>query len=189
MKVFFKDIGRKRKSKLDNRAQGDIGAASSFEAVTVAQPSPTSATTKQQQPDNGAPSAERSTGTTSTSPMVSEDPWARAYDLVQERESQLMADYWKHLVSLQGDTATSADVSTPQSVESVVQRLQETREKKQWRVSLLGNDIKIREQTERLTKFLVWTDSVIKSVVSTQPYAALAWSSVSLLLSVGTLSL
>jgi len=114
------------------------------------------------------------------------DPWARAYEVVQERERELMSDYKRHIASLQDDTAASGDLLTPRTVESVVNKLFEVREKKQWRVSLLGNDVKIRDQVERLAKFLLWSDPVVKNAISAQPYAALAWSGVSILLPVGT---
>lgn len=96
-----------------------------------------------------------------------------------------MEDYKKHLASLQDDTATGADISNRQSIESIVKQLWEDREKKQWRVSLLGKEIKIRAQAERLAKFLLWSDPIVKNALSAQPYAALAWSGVSLLLPVG----
>jgi ankyrin repeat domain-containing protein 50 len=95
-----------------------------------------------------------------------------------------MADYKKHLASLHGGAVTSVDLSTPRSVESVVKQLLKDREDGQWRVSLLGKDVRIREQAEKLAKFLLWTDPIVKSAISAQPYAALAWSGVSLLLPV-----
>lgn len=120
----------------------------------------------------------------SSPPSHGIDPWTRAYEILKNREPGLTVDYKKHLASLRTDTAASADLSTPLSVESIVKQLLEDREKKQWRVSLLGKDTKIREQTERLAKFLLWSDPIVKSAVSAQPYAALAWSGVSLLLPV-----
>jgi hypothetical protein len=113
------------------------------------------------------------------------DPWGRAYKIFREREPELTADYEKHLASLQGDAAASIDLSVPRSVESIVKQLLEDREKKQWRVSLLGRDIKMREQAEKLAKFLLWSDPIVKAALSAQPYAALAWSGVSVLLPVG----
>jgi hypothetical protein len=112
------------------------------------------------------------------------DPWALAFEIFQNRQPELIADYKKHLASLQDDATASADFSNPQSVEAIVNRLLEDREEKQWCVSLLGKDVKIREQAEKLTKFLLWSDPIVKSAVSAQPYAALAWSGVSLLLPV-----
>ncbi|RYP47233.1 hypothetical protein DL768_006676 [Monosporascus sp. mg162] len=74
------------------------------------------------------------------------DPWSRAYEIVRELEPGLLADYRKHLASLQGDTVASADLATPRSVESIVKRLLEERDKKQWRVPLFGKNIGIRKQ-------------------------------------------
>ena len=112
------------------------------------------------------------------------DPWMQAYDILRARQPELIADYEKHLASLHGGTAPSADLSNPRSVESIVKQLLKDREDKQWQVSLWGKDIKVRKQAEKLVKFLLWTDPIVKNAVSAQPYAALAWSGVSLLLPV-----
>ncbi|KAH3399146.1 hypothetical protein KXV40_005491 [Aspergillus fumigatus] len=108
--------------------------------------------------------------------------WARAYSLVEEREHKLIDEYKHQLADPGRDTATKADISSRQSVESLVKQLLDNREKKQWRISLLEKDITLRRQVERLTKFLLWSDPIVKSAVSTQPYAALAWSGVSVFL-------
>lgn len=137
-----------------------------------------------------APAAEASAASTASdalsSPSHGNNPWDRAYQIVQKREPELMADYKTHLASEQGDDIPGADLFTPRSVEVVVQRLAQERETKQWRVSLGGKDIKIREQAENLVKFLLWSDPFVKTAVNSQPYAALAWSGVQLLLPVCT---
>ena len=109
------------------------------------------------------------------------DPWTVAYEIVQEREPELMIDYKKHLASVYGG---DADLSTPRFVESIVNKFLDDREAKQWRVPLLDSDIRIREQVEWLVKFLLWSYSIVKTAVTAQPYAALAWSGASLLLPV-----
>lgn len=96
-----------------------------------------------------------------------------------------MNDLNKHMASLQDDSATTTDLSTSGSVKSFVEQLLDNREKEQWRVSLMGKELKIRQQAERLVKFLLWSDKLVKDALSTQPYAALAWSGVSLILPVG----
>lgn len=106
-------------------------------------------------------------------------PWTRAYKMVQEREGELMADYWKHF---QGDAAAGADLSSRHSVETILNKLLEGRKREQWSFSILGKNVKIREQVERLAKFILWSDPIVQKAVSSQPYAALAWSGVSLLL-------
>ncbi|KAL7915257.1 hypothetical protein GGI35DRAFT_488987 [Trichoderma velutinum] len=111
------------------------------------------------------------------------DTWALAFKIVQERESKLMLAYEEYLSSLQGENAASGDISIPEFIKSIVDRTLEDREKKRWRVSLFGIDVKVKVQVERLTKFLLWSESIVKAAKSSQPYAALAWSGVSLLLS------
>lgn len=130
-----------------------------------------------------------SSDTASSLPSCSLDPWTRAYEMFQGREPELAADYRKHLASLQENTNSNSDLSTPLAVESIVKRLLADREKKQWQVPFLGKDVKIREQTERLAKFVLWSDEIVKSALSAQPYAALAWSGVSLLLPVSSMTL
>ena len=109
------------------------------------------------------------------------DLWEQACKKAFEEEPALMGDYVRHLKS---DLGGSVSLSTSQSVESVVKQLLAERESKQWHFSLLGKDIKIREQADNLAKFLVWSDGIVKGAVSAQPYAALAWSAVQILLPV-----
>lgn len=118
----------------------------------------------------------------STSHQSSErlDLWARAYEILQDRDPELMEDYNKHLATLQDDM----DPSKPVSVESIVNKLMDDREKMQWRISIMGKNIVFRQQLERLGKFLLWSDPLIKDALKVQQSAALAWSGVSLLLSV-----
>lgn len=65
-----------------------------------------------------------------------------------------------------------------------VQLLVEKREENQWRLLFLGKDIKVRKRAEKIAKFLLWTDNIIKKSFSTQPFAALAWLGLSILLPV-----
>jgi hypothetical protein len=195
-------LSRTAKEKPDGEAKGSKGVSSS--PATTSGPSKTSSvTTATTQPaPHKKSSVPRSPSPVPTSPAPAPSPtdqpavsdkapplacvdidlWARAYEIAQERERELMADYKRHIVSLQGDASAGGDLFTSRTVESVVNKLFEAREKKQWRVSLLGNDVKIREQVERLAKFLLWSDPVVKNALSAQPYAALAWSGVSILL-------
>jgi hypothetical protein len=119
--------------------------------------------------------------TVSAAPSTSKspDPWKLAFDKFRKEEPKLVPDYDKHVL---GNAAVSADLSNRESVEAAVKTLLEDREKKQWKIHLPGQDIKIRTQVERFVKILQWSDPLVKDAVSTQPYAALAWSGVSLLL-------
>lgn len=160
-------------------------------SVATASHSPTTVSGAQLQTGQAVVSLSPSAGSSPT-PSISAsqdiDTWNRAYEIAEDREPELMTDYASHLASLQVNPTSKKDISNSEFVEDVVKQLLEDREKKQWRLPLLGNNVIIRKQTEKLAKFLLWSDPVVKSAVSTQPYAALAWSSVSILLPVSLTS-
>ncbi|KAK4084589.1 uncharacterized protein Triagg1_1069 [Trichoderma aggressivum f. europaeum] len=110
------------------------------------------------------------------------DFWALAYTLATERDGELMGDYERHIASLNDVFVASQSFSEPPNVEIYVRMLLEIRQSKKIRISIMEHDITMREQIEKLAKFLLWSDPIVKSAVSAQPYAALAWSGVSLLL-------
>ncbi|KJR84975.1 uncharacterized protein SPSK_08353 [Sporothrix schenckii 1099-18] len=131
------------------------------------------------------PSDTTDTGTEAQTDADDIEPWTAAFHLFQEKSPDLAASYEECLVSLQGMTADDVKLAVPRSVEAVVQTQLKRREGKQWKLPLpSGKTINVRKQTEKLVKFLLYFDPIVKNAVSAQPYAALAWSSVSMLLSV-----
>jgi hypothetical protein len=109
----------------------------------------------------------------------------QAYDKLKEREKDLVTDYEEHLNSCKyGPTTTTDPLSTLESTKVTVTQLLEYRYSKQWRLLWLEADVKVREQLEKLVKFASWSDDIVKQALSAQPYAALAWSAVSILLPV-----
>ncbi|OBT80382.1 hypothetical protein VF21_00914 [Pseudogymnoascus sp. 05NY08] len=118
----------------------------------------------------------------SATPSTSDslDLWKLAYDQFREKGSQeLLVGYDTHVL---GSAPVDTDLSSRKSIETALEKLLKAGENKQWKVSIRGRDVNIRAQVVRLTKILEWSDPFVKSAVSTQPYAALAWSRVSLLL-------
>lgn len=103
--------------------------------------------------------------------------------MLKDREKDLVTDYEEHLSSCK-PTITTDPLSTPESIETTVTQLLEYRHSKQWRLPWLEADVKVREQLEKLVKFASWSDDIVKQALSAQPIAALAWSSVSILLPV-----
>ena len=101
--------------------------------------------------------------------------------MLKEREPELAELYENHLATRDFLTGSL----TPESAKSMVGKLSQEREKKQWQIKLFQKEIKVREQAEKLIKFLLVSDNVIKTALSAQPYAALAWSGVSIVLPVG----
>ncbi|KAI1275359.1 hypothetical protein F5Y07DRAFT_389845 [Xylaria sp. FL0933] len=112
-----------------------------------------------------------------TTKAAHSDIWSDAYEKFSEREPELAEDYETHLASV-----SDVDFSNPNWAQSIVEELQKGREVKQWHFTFHGKNIKLREQAEKLAKVLIWCDGIVKDALSTQPYAALAWSGVSILL-------
>jgi hypothetical protein len=110
------------------------------------------------------------------------DLWSRAYELVQQREGKLMEDYLNHLDTLfiNVPPSTSKDLLNPQYIKCVVNQLFDFREKGGIHVQFPTDNTAAREEIEKLAKFLLWSDTIIKATVNTEPHAALAWSGVSL---------
>ncbi|OGM40069.1 hypothetical protein ABOM_011265, partial [Aspergillus bombycis] len=113
------------------------------------------------------------------------DPWTRAFEIFQERnhDQDLVTIYKNHVGSFQGNTSDiSADSLSPSSVEAAVNKLVKDRERRQWKITINDKEIKIRTQFEKLVKFVLWSDDFVATAVKAQPYAALAWSGVSLIM-------
>ncbi|KAJ5675598.1 hypothetical protein N7462_008495 [Penicillium macrosclerotiorum] len=110
--------------------------------------------------------------------------WTRAFQLFQERDEDkgLMNVYLQHIASFEGHSKKGPDLSDREFVEDVLSRLLATREERIWKITIQSHDIKIRAQFEKILKFLKWSDSLVKGALSSQPYAALAWSGVSLII-------
>lgn len=106
----------------------------------------------------------------------SERLWSQAdQDLCGRAEPGLMDEFEAQL--------GGQPLSNPKSVkEAVIQRLSERQDKK-WHFTLMGKTHTVRDQAQRLVDLLTFSDSIVKLAVSTQPNAALAWTSVSVLLS------
>ncbi|KIH91045.1 ankyrin repeat-containing protein [Sporothrix brasiliensis 5110] len=167
---------------VDNSSPPNHGQAQMSVALAATPASPVIPT-----PPPLNPSDMTNTGTEAQTNADDIEPWTAAFHLFQEKSPDLAASYEKCLVSLLGMTADDVKLAVPRSVETVVQTQLKRREGKQWKLPLpLGKTINVRKQTEKLVKLLLYFDPIVKDAVSAQPYAALAWSSVSMLLSLLT---
>jgi hypothetical protein len=75
---------------------------------------------------------------------------------------------------------------TEERIKQAIQAKLKRRDTRQFIINLAGKSIKVRECGERIAKFVIWSDDIVSTAVSAQPYAALAWVGVSILLPVGT---
>ena len=96
-----------------------------------------------------------------------------------------MADYEEYLASDGSGHSTPANPSlNPELIEIIVRRKLQDREESKWVVHLGTKSYKVRERGEKIIKFILWSKDFISTALSTQPYAALAWSGISILLPV-----
>ena len=108
-----------------------------------------------------------------------------AYESLKLRDPDLVADYENRLAAT---TASSENYPqgplNPELIRAVVERKLQDHEAKKLVLHIRGKPIKVREQGEKVIKFILWSNGFVSAAVSAQPYAALAWSGISLLLPV-----
>ena len=112
----------------------------------------------------------------------SEDLWKQAYDILELREPDLMGAY-KLLLTPIRTNLTDPSLS-PEMIETIVNSKLEDREANQLVINLGKKSVKVREQGEKVITFILWSKDIVSQALSAQPYAALAWSGVSMLLPV-----
>ena len=115
----------------------------------------------------------------------SEDLWKQAYDALELREQDLMCAYMLLLTPTRTNLTASL---SPEMIETIVKSKIEDREANQMVINLGGKSVKVREQGEKVIKFILWSKDIVSQALSAQPYAALAWSGVSILLPVRCLT-
>ncbi|MCJ1264872.1 hypothetical protein MMC22_004747 [Lobaria immixta] len=112
----------------------------------------------------------------------SQDLWMRAYNALERRDPELLAAYASHLTPTYSSTAPTRRALSPELIEAVIETQMHDDEAKKLVFHLGTHSIKVREQGEKVIKFILWSNDFISAAVTAQPYAALAWSGVSVLL-------
>lgn len=120
-----------------------------------------------------------------TNKDLSKDLWANAYKILGDRNPDLIEHYDQYLKDNNDFTVAGFSSSSPEVIETTIKSKLKDREDKKLTVSL-GNTkkIHIREQGEKVVKFILWSNGIISDAVSSQPYVALAWSGISILINV-----
>ena len=122
----------------------------------------------------------------SESPKVAtDDLWAEGYERCKLRDKVLVDDYEKHMKAYTSSAGTAADDRfSPGEIAGLIKAKREDRDARRLTFHLRGETIAIREQGEKIIKFVLWFNSTISSALASQPYASLAWSGVSIILPV-----
>ena len=117
--------------------------------------------------------------------IATNDLWAEAYERCKLREKVLVDRYEQHMKAYASSAGTAADDRfSPREIVEVVKARRVDLDAKELTFSLRGESIAIREQGEKIVKFVLWFNSTISSALASQPYASLAWSGVSIILPV-----
>jgi N-terminal domain of NWD NACHT-NTPase len=150
------------------------------EPVALVQSNPSLGGRPSTQEDHSPPSASTPALKETTSSAIEPDLWSRAYKVLQERESLLVEAYERELCP------DGEKFGTEERMKQAIKTKLEHRDARQFVISLAGKSVKIREYGEGIAKFVIWSHGIISTAISTQPYAALAWAGVSILLPVGS---
>ena len=113
----------------------------------------------------------------------SADLWRRAYEDLKVRDASLVDIYEQHLAASIG-APTNGPRLDEVHIQAVIDKRLKDREESQLVIRLGSYSAKVREMGEKVVSFILWSKDIVASALSAQPYAALAWCGVSLLLSV-----
>lgn len=103
--------------------------------------------------------------------------WEAAFDLLKQRNEKLVD---KYMACIGLDDGQPAD---PDNVARAIQALMDKRDSKKWRISISGNkSFEVRDSVEVLLHFLKLSSRIITDAVQSQPYVALAWAAVGVIL-------
>lgn len=169
-------LSRVKRTAKKDQTLGDATAATASTAAPPATPPPSAAPLTAPTPPPPPPVASppvSSTQGVTLDPWSAEGLWKDAYEKFKQDEPELAQSFEQ--------TSAAGGLVSPLHMQSDVKSRLETREERQWIVTLAGKSVHVREVGERLIKFILWSKDIVSSALSSQPHVALAWSGVTML--------
>ena len=111
---------------------------------------------------------------------ASERLWAKAYAALEQDEPDLVKSFKLDASSI---TTTQVSITPPELARNIELKLKK-QDSERLMIPFLNKQIKVRDQAEKVVKFIMWSKDVIGAAASLEPHAAIAWAGVSLLLPV-----
>ena len=113
----------------------------------------------------------------------SKDLWEHAFQRLREREPSIVEEFEKQLALIAhiGDAHKTPKLDLA-LIETIVKQKSDDREAKRLVFQVGEMHIKIRAVGEKIIRAILWSNTFIGAALSSQPYASLAWSGVSILL-------
>lgn len=108
-----------------------------------------------------------------------EDLWEKAYQSVKDKYPDLVSRFKNSLTS---NNTSHPRSWTPSYLQTIAESKLTAHDANQLIIRLGHTSIKVRQQWDRIVKLMFWAKNSISAIVSSQPYAAIAWTGVSILL-------
>lgn len=121
-----------------------------------------------------------STSTTNLVPATSASLWSRAFHDVIAKDPDVLRPLAEEL-SIQG-----TDFADDGQLRAMVKKAMREHDARRLVLSIGGKSLHVREQGDKIIKFVLWSKDAIGPAVTCEPHAALAYVGVSLLLPVST---
>ena len=111
------------------------------------------------------------------------DLWGSAYQDLKTRE-RLLVDAFERSITNMADPTADAEQTpfTHEIIQKVVKQKIDARKAKRLSIHLGKYSVEFRAMGEKIIEGILWSSTFIGTAVSSQPYAALAWSGVSIIL-------
>ena len=111
------------------------------------------------------------------------DLWGRAYQDLKTREKALVETFERNITYIANATADTEETRFDYgTIQKIAEQKVDTRKAERLSIQLGNYSMEFRAVGEKIIEGLLWSSTFIGAAVSTQPYAALAWSGVSLIL-------
>ena len=125
--------------------------------------------------------------TTATKPVGDSnrpvDLWRRAYQDLRIREEALVVEFERSITNIANSTADAEQTPfTHETIQMIVKQKIDARKAKRLSIPLGKHSVEVRAMGEKIIEGILWSSTFIGSAVSAQPFAALAWSGISIIL-------
>ena len=120
---------------------------------------------------------------TTPTTSLSESLWTRAYEDLKKKEPVVTLAFEQYCRPASTTTSSTTDTfSNPDQIAQFVQSKLDKRECERLVLNLFGKPVKLREQSEKLVRFILWSKDFVSVVLKSEPHAAIAWAGISLIM-------
>lgn len=162
------------KGKADRNLSQSVVPSPVNSGLTLVPSAPTQSTQpKQSTPSSPSPSRKSSGGL-----------WDKAYYLVEQEDSELLASYEKYILSTAGQSSIlSAEERAAELRKFASQKLKAVQEG-DLKVVIHGKEVVVKEQIDRVIRCVLAVKDVVRELLDNDPHGAIAWAGIVVILPV-----